>query len=39
RDYYSSLAYTVRDHLVGGWIRTQQHDFETNEKVGSFVEF
>ncbi|CAF3999313.1 unnamed protein product, partial [Rotaria magnacalcarata] len=32
RDYYSSLAYTVRDHLVGRWIRTQQHDFETNEK-------
>ncbi|CAF3893573.1 unnamed protein product, partial [Rotaria magnacalcarata] len=32
RDYYSSLAYTVRDHLVGRWIRTQQRDFETNEK-------
>ncbi|CAF4427129.1 unnamed protein product [Rotaria socialis] len=32
RDYYSSLAYTVHDHLVGRWIRTQQHHFETDGK-------
>jgi len=32
RDYYSSLAYTVRDHLIGRWIRTHQHHFESDEK-------
>jgi len=32
RDYYSSLAYTVRDHLVGRWIRTHQHQYETDVK-------
>ncbi|CAF0783918.1 unnamed protein product [Adineta steineri] len=32
RDYYSSLAYTVRDHLVGRWIRTHQHHFESDGK-------
>ncbi|CAF4795147.1 unnamed protein product, partial [Rotaria sp. Silwood1] len=31
-DYYQSLAYTVRDHLVGRWIRTQQHHYETDGK-------
>ncbi|CAF2343699.1 unnamed protein product [Rotaria sp. Silwood2] len=32
RDYYQSLAYTVRDHLVGRWIRTQQYHYETDAK-------
>jgi len=25
RDYYLALAHTVRDQLVGRWIRTQQY--------------
>lgn len=33
RDYYFALAHTVRDHLVGRWIRTQQHYYETDPKV------
>lgn len=33
RDYYFALANTVRDHLVGRWIRTQQHYYETDPKV------
>lgn len=32
RDYYLSTAFTVRDHLVGRWIRTQQHYYETDPK-------
>ena len=32
-DYYLALAITVRDHLVGRWLRTQQHYFETDPKV------
>ncbi|KAB0404105.1 hypothetical protein E2I00_008858 [Balaenoptera physalus] len=32
RDYYFALAYTVRDHLVGRWIRTQQHYYEKDPK-------
>ncbi|CAF3381972.1 unnamed protein product [Rotaria sp. Silwood1] len=32
RDYYTSIAYTVRDHLVGRWIRTNQYHFENDEK-------
>ncbi|XP_003515770.3 glycogen phosphorylase, liver form isoform X1 [Cricetulus griseus] len=28
RDYFFALAYTVRDHLVGRWIRTQQHYYD-----------
>ncbi|XP_072125318.1 glycogen phosphorylase, liver form isoform X7 [Mobula birostris] len=32
RDYYFALAYIVRDHLVGRWIRTQQYYFEKNPK-------
>ena len=28
RDYYFSLAATVKDHLVSRWIRTQQHYYE-----------
>lgn len=33
RDYYLALASTVRDHLVGRWIRTQQHYYEKDPKV------
>ncbi|XP_063801279.1 glycogen phosphorylase, muscle form [Pseudophryne corroboree] len=32
RDYYFALAHTVRDHLVGRWIRTQQHYYEHDPK-------
>ncbi|CAF3685210.1 unnamed protein product [Rotaria sp. Silwood1] len=31
-DYYTSMAYTVRDHLVGHWIRTNQYHFKNDEK-------
>ncbi|CAG5929606.1 unnamed protein product [Menidia menidia] len=33
RDYYFALANTVRDHLVGRWIRTQQHYYDKDPKV------
>uniref|UniRef100_A0A8C7EA36 Alpha-1,4 glucan phosphorylase n=1 Tax=Nothoprocta perdicaria TaxID=30464 RepID=A0A8C7EA36_NOTPE len=33
RDYYFALAHVVRDHLVGRWIRTQQHYYEKDPKV------
>lgn len=33
RDYYFALAHTVRDHLVGRWIRTQQFYYEVDPKV------
>jgi len=32
RDYYLSLAHTVRDLLVSRWIRTQQHFYEADPK-------
>ncbi|KAL4237427.1 hypothetical protein ACF0H5_002144 [Mactra antiquata] len=32
RDYYYALAHTVRDHLTGRWIRTQQHYYEKDPK-------
>ncbi|XP_072485922.1 glycogen phosphorylase, liver form [Notamacropus eugenii] len=32
RDYYFALAHTVRDHLVGRWIRTQQYYYEKHPK-------
>lgn len=35
RDYFFALAHTVRDHLVGRWIRTQQHYYERDPKVSS----
>lgn len=35
RDYYFALANTVRDHLIGRWIRTQQHYYEKDPKVSS----
>jgi len=34
RDYYLALAHTVRDHLTSRWIRTQQHYYEKDPKVG-----
>lgn len=37
RDYYFALANTVRDFLVGRWIRTQQHYYEKDPKVSSGV--
>lgn len=36
RDYYSALAYTVKDHLVSRWIRTQQHYYEKDPKVSHY---
>lgn len=32
RDYYNTLAHTVRDHLVSRWIRTQQYYYEKDPK-------
>ncbi|XP_029304200.1 glycogen phosphorylase, muscle form [Cottoperca gobio] len=32
RDYYFALAHTVREHLIGRWIRTQQHYYEKDPK-------
>ncbi|XP_066550419.1 glycogen phosphorylase, liver form [Amia ocellicauda] len=32
RDYYFALAHSVRDHLVGRWIRTQQFYYEMDPK-------
>ena len=36
RDYYFALAHTVRDHLVGRWIRTQQYYYEVDPKVSMY---
>ena len=33
RDYFFALAHTVKDHLVGRWIRTQQYYYEKDPKV------
>lgn len=33
RDYFFALAHTVRDHLVGRWIRTQQYYYDKCPKV------
>ena len=33
RDFYKSIAYTVRDQLAQKWIRTQQHYYEVDPKV------
>uniref|UniRef100_A0A803Y796 Alpha-1,4 glucan phosphorylase n=1 Tax=Meleagris gallopavo TaxID=9103 RepID=A0A803Y796_MELGA len=38
RDYYFALAHTVRDHLVGRWIRTQQYYYERDPKLGLDIE-
>lgn len=32
RDLFFALAHAVNDHLVGRWIRTQQHYYETDPK-------
>lgn len=32
-DFYMATAYTVRDQLVGRWIRTQQHYYTKDPKV------
>ena len=32
-DFYQATAHTVRDHLVGKWIRTQQHYYAVDPKV------
>ena len=31
-DYCAALSYTVRDHLVGKWIRTQQRYYQEDPK-------
>ena len=36
RDYYFALANTVRDNMVGRWIRTQQMYYEKDPKVSLF---
>ena len=33
RDFYVTAAHTVRDQLVGRWIRTQQRYYEVDPKV------
>lgn len=33
RDYYFALANTVKDNMVGRWIRTQQNYYEKDPKV------
>lgn len=38
RDYYFALANTVRDYLVGRWIRTQQHYYEKDPKVSMMLQ-
>ena len=32
-DFYRTIAHTVRDQLVGKWIRTQQHYYDQDPKV------
>lgn len=39
RDYFFALAHTVRDHLVGRWIRTQQYYYEKDPKVSCVPRF
>lgn len=34
-DFYKATAYTVRDQLVGRWIRTQQHYYSQDPKVNT----
>ena len=33
KDFYVTAAHTVRDRLVGRWIRTQQRYYEVDPKV------
>ncbi|GFQ93215.1 glycogen phosphorylase [Trichonephila clavata] len=37
RDYYFALAYSVKDYLVGRWIRTQQSYYENDPKRVSYL--
>ena len=39
RDYYFALAYAVKDQLISRWFRTQQHYYQTDPKVYSFIHF
>jgi glycogen phosphorylase len=32
RDLFQAVAYTVRDHMVGKWIKTQQHYYDVDAK-------
>lgn len=32
RDLFQAVAHTVRDHLIGGWIRTQQQYYDSDAK-------
>lgn len=32
RDLYDALAYTLRDHLIDGWLHTQQHYYDADVK-------
>lgn len=34
-DFYKATAYTVRDQLVGKWVRTQQHYYTKDPKVNT----
>lgn len=36
-DYYKTIAHTVRDQMVGKWIRTQQHYYTEDPKVDDSV--
>ena len=36
RDFYKAVAHTVRDQLVGKWIRTQQAYYEVDPKVSRY---
>ncbi|TGZ53808.1 hypothetical protein DBV15_10466 [Temnothorax longispinosus] len=38
RDYYFALAHSVKDNLVSRWIRTQQHYYEKDPKMGLDIE-
>ena len=33
RDYYLSLAYTVKDHVMNAWIRTSHEYYKADPKV------
>lgn len=37
QDFYVTAAHTVRDRLVGRWIRTQQRYYEVDPKVGALI--
>ena len=36
-DFFKTTAYTVRDQLVGRWLRTQQHYYEKDPKVHTYA--